>query len=68
MIVFPARRTDTSTRVALECRTTLVSASWMIRKAWLASSSGSRGKSSDSRVTAMPDRFAVSCTSFSAFS
>src|SRR6266540_1527915 len=33
MMTAPTRRTDTSTRVALECRVTLVSASWMIRKA-----------------------------------
>src|SRR6266542_837834 len=62
MMTAPARRTDTSTRVALECRATLVSASWMIRKAWLAISSGSRGKSSAWRVTAMPVRWAVSRT------
>src|SRR6185312_2287087 len=33
MMTPPTRRTDTSTRVALECRATLVSASWMMRKA-----------------------------------
>src|SRR6266536_972256 len=61
MMTPPTRRTDTSTRVALECRVALVSASWMIRKAWLATSSGSRGKSSMWSVTAIPVRWAVSC-------
>src|SRR5467141_1675342 len=57
MIAFPARRTDTSTRVALAWRVTLVSASWMIRNAWLAIWSGSLGNSwPTSSLTSMPVR------------
>src|SRR5690349_15371812 len=66
MSAFPAQRTDTSTRVALAWRVTLVSASWMIRNAWLAIRSGSRGNSwPTSSLTSMPVRRVASWTRYS---